>query len=187
MNRLALKATPSVFIETLRVSLGLKKKTTLNLGDVPKYSQRRGRFWALSAEQCAICAADASFSISNITTDPVAIAPSVLPTLGLDEDSVPQFPMTAQYMTSCGHAYCYACISERMIRTAGEDADGGGTDGESGEWECLRCESNVTGIARVLGMDRDLSSGSQDGMSDVDIVPTGDLPDDIDGVDISFR
>lgn len=47
----------------------------------------------------------------------------------------PTYPISTSYITSCGHVYCYVCISDRILRAADE--------GEK-YWECLRCEERVT-------------------------------------------
>jgi hypothetical protein len=42
------------------------------------------------------------------------------------------------YVTSCGHMYCYTCLSEAIIKSS-----------EEGEvWRCHRCGEGVTSITR---------------------------------------
>lgn len=58
----------------------------------------------------------------------------------------PTYPIHNPYMTSCGHVYCYYCISERIMRAA-EDRSGIGQGGT--QWECLRCGDGVTSADRI--------------------------------------
>lgn len=107
---------------------------------------RRGTFWSLSRDQCAICAENASFS-GNLsghgnTFASLSSAPQRQPSL-TSQDSLPSepptYPLNIPYTASCGDTYCYYCISERMIRAT--------EDGES-KWECLRCGEFVTSAER---------------------------------------
>ena len=112
--------------------------------DAEKAAERRGKHWSLSTDQCAICAEDASFSITDphrdmYSTSSWSVPSSSQPT-PLDES--PRFPLHTPYITSCLHQYCYVCISERMLRAADE--------GEPA-WECLRCEAMVLNADRVDG------------------------------------
>lgn len=54
-------------------------------------------------------------------------------------DEAPLHGVTTPYQTSCGHTYCYYCISERVIRAV--------DDGEDG-WECLRCAEVIRSCER---------------------------------------
>jgi len=182
----------------------------------PQQEGRRGKYWALSSDQCAICAENASYDIAHLS----AAADSTARTLAaetpsnssaygytpiswyavrasrphhasesqgvnslgganttdkdlVDADAVPDanmpppFPITTPYRASCGHAYCYFCLSEKIIHfSVGND-----NDEDDGYWECLRCEQRVTSAERVLGIDggRDEDGvDSLDGLSDVD-------------------
>lgn len=187
-------------------------------GDPPAAASqegRRGKYWALSSDQCAICAENASYDIAHLS----AAADSTARTLAaetssnssahgytpiswyavrgsrphhaskshgvnslggantttdedlVDADAVPDanmpppFPITTPYRASCGHAYCYFCLAEKMIHfSVGND-----NDEDDEYWECLRCEQRVTSAERVLGVDggRD-EDDSLDALSDVD-------------------
>ncbi|PCH41235.1 hypothetical protein WOLCODRAFT_118481 [Wolfiporia cocos MD-104 SS10] len=117
-------------------------------------TSRRGKYWALPADQCAICAEDASARVDF--ADPANALASmsnsaytstdVRPDASADADAPPAFPIHSPYMTSCGHVYCYYCVSARMLRTAEEHA-GVGPGGS--HWACLRCTEGVTGAERV--------------------------------------
>ena len=58
--------------------------------------------------------------------------------------TIPRYPITTPYSASCGHVYCYYCISERLIQAT--------DDGEDG-WECLRCKESVQRCDRVDALD----------------------------------
>lgn len=53
--------------------------------------------------------------------------------------SIPTYPINTPYKTSCGHVYCYVCISDRILRA---------TDEGEKYWECLRCDEKVTHASR---------------------------------------
>ena len=104
--------------------------------------RRPGKFWALTDDQCAICAENASFSLhlseptslfTNAETESVG--------LNLSDPSSytdgPKYPIYTPYQTSCGHIYCYHCIAERIMRMADESDD-------DQYWACLRCGERVT-------------------------------------------
>lgn len=154
----------------------------------PRTANQKGKYWGLSDDQCAICAEDASFDISNLSqtfSDPTAAALATSSMLygpasqrqtqvpPIDEGAAepeeasasvpPTFPITTPYCTSCGHVYCYFCLSQRMIRAAtDEDARADGQEG----WECLRCTSIVKSCSRVEEKGYAEEMGSQDGLSD---------------------
>ncbi|KAG6378711.1 Pex12 amino terminal region-domain-containing protein [Boletus reticuloceps] len=107
------------------------------------YLRKRGKYEALSADQCAVCAENASYSLNlGYTSDALSVASATErapePTR---DDEVPRFPIHTPYITSCGHVYCYHCIAERMMRTADEGLDSG--------WECLRCAESVKSADRL--------------------------------------
>ncbi|KAI9000955.1 peroxisomal biogenesis factor 2 [Trametes punicea] len=115
---------------------------------------RRGKYWMLSEDQCAICAenastnfADPAGALSSLTVIPpyAAIDAAGSPSYS-DPDQAPQFPVQTPYMTSCGHVYCYYCLTERMMRTADERS---GVGPKGMQWECLRCGEGVNSADRV--------------------------------------
>ncbi|KIO24499.1 hypothetical protein M407DRAFT_76877 [Tulasnella calospora MUT 4182] len=103
----------------------------------PGPSKLAGKYASLPEDCCAICAEDAS---SAATGASLALQTGgSVPSLSLSTDSVPTFPITIPYRTSCGHEYCYSCLTVRMLR-AHEDGDPG--------WECLRCKETVKSAFR---------------------------------------
>ena len=124
--------------------------SSLDASDMTK-AVRRGKYWALSQDQCAICAENASMNL-NLQESADAMAMSNVMTLSDGQDDsdanedAPAYPINVPYMTSCGHVYCYYCISERMLSTS-EERSGVGTRGT--KWECLRCCEGVAGADRV--------------------------------------
>jgi len=112
-------------------------------GALQSYMRKHGKYEALPADQCAICAENASYTLNlGYTADTIPVT-SI--TEGASEttrdDGVPPFPIYTPYVASCGHAYCYHCIVERMMRTADEGLDSG--------WECLRCAERVKSADRL--------------------------------------
>jgi peroxin-2 len=106
--------------------------------------QKLGKYRGLPRDQCAICAENSYFSMNNLADSANALASFTSPTQSPDshsknDDEPPANPITTPYITSCGHTYCYHCISERMMRTA---------DDSEGRWECLRCGEAVQNAAR---------------------------------------
>ncbi|OBZ76082.1 Peroxisomal biogenesis factor 2 [Grifola frondosa] len=125
-----------------------------------KVQVRRGKYWALSEDQCAICAENASTNLnladpSNALTSLSAMSiytpshTSASNTTGdvpNANDEPPTYPIHTPYITSCGHVYCYYCLSERMMRTTDERS---GLGANGAHWECLRCTEAVTGADRL--------------------------------------
>jgi peroxin-2 len=138
--------------------------------------QKRGKYWSLPQDQCAICAENASFNL-NIS-DP-ANAFTALATGNVQQSSSPEqttsdsdvepppFPIYNPYIASCGDIYCYHCIAERMMRVADEGEDGPG-------WECLRCGVGIKSSERyTVEMGSDLSGSDYEFSSDLDMDSTG--------------
>ncbi|KAG7096796.1 hypothetical protein E1B28_004205 [Marasmius oreades] len=140
-------------INARKVQRGIKRVTssiTSLLGTSqstrPSNHNKRGKYWSLPEDQCAICAESASFNLNP--TDPTNVftnfTESVLPSTSHELDSeAPKYPLYTPYITSCGHLYCYHCVAERMMLFAndGEDKQG---------WECLRCSEHVTEANRFV-------------------------------------
>ncbi|KAF8138453.1 Pex12 amino terminal region-domain-containing protein [Boletus edulis] len=119
------------------------------------YLRKRGKYEALSADQCAVCAENASYSLNlGYTSDALSVA-------------FHSFPVYTPYITSCGHVYCYHCIAERMMRTADEGLDSG--------WECLRCAESVKSADRLEG--EELIPAHSDTMSDYEFSSDVDVTD----------
>ena len=129
----------SSFSPTLFCALqSFNKSDSRPIKTVGLVQQRRGKFWALPNDQCAICAENAIFTLNlseptnMFTNESVDLNPSD-PT----SDTDPKYPIYTPYQTSCGHIYCYHCIAERIMHTAHESDD-------DQHWMCLRCGEKVT-------------------------------------------
>ena len=119
---------------------------------------QRGKYFALADDQCAICAENASFGLSSLTnaggsaeSNPFSAylqSAATLPSSSSAQDDAaehaisgpPKQPITTPYRASCGHVYCYVCLSERLLRAADDGDDG---------WTCLRCGEIVRNCERV--------------------------------------
>ncbi|KAF8607723.1 hypothetical protein BDV93DRAFT_467252, partial [Ceratobasidium sp. AG-I] len=94
-------------------------------------SEKRGLYWSLPPSECAVCAEEAEPTISHmIAPDASEHALEISASEKWMPDTTPNHPLSTPYITSCGHAYCYVCVADRMLRTA---------DDTGGPWECLRC------------------------------------------------
>lgn len=161
-----------------RLTSALPSLTTpISAKSIQNPSLKRGKYHALPQDQCAICAENAYFNLNNLADSANAFvsltshtqfpSPDGPQEHSRNNDEPPANPVTTPYITSCGHIYCYHCISERMIRTAG--------DGE-GWWECLRCGEGVQSSGRwepqVSGSELSGSDGYHDDYefsSDLDV------------------
>jgi len=154
-----LSLVPSPVTKHLGLASTLKGSTST--------SKKRGKFWSLPVDQCAICAENASFNL-NIS-EPANIFTTLAPLTTTAEESElepPAYPIYIPYVASCGDIYCYGCIAERLMRAADD------LDKESG-WECLRCREEVTSAERY-GVDAaEAESGSDYAFSsDIDFDAT---------------
>lgn len=125
---------------SIRSALGMSEVS--GVGDKKHAPERRGKYWSLSVDQCAICAEDASYSITDPRHDVYTTSSWTAPLSSQPAPSgeSPQFPLNTPYITSCSHQYCYVCLSERMLRAADE---------REPAWGCLRCEAAVLHAERV--------------------------------------
>ncbi|KDR83605.1 hypothetical protein GALMADRAFT_219427 [Galerina marginata CBS 339.88] len=130
---------------------------------------KRGKYWTLQQDQCAICVENAKFNPNvseptNLFTSFAASSSNVPSPDGPSDTEPPPYPIYNPYQTSCGHIYCYHCIAERVIRTADE------ADDEMG-WECLRCGEEVKEAHRytVEIIESELSESDYEFSSDLDI------------------
>lgn len=118
-------------------------------------SSKRGPFYSLSENECAICAENTALNLNlaNPTASMAQASAQAVYSLNIpasslqsssanteDSDEPPPHPIHTPYRTSCGHVYCYVCLAEKMLRAADE----GGPP-----WECLRCTELVRGAQRV--------------------------------------
>ncbi|KAH0587735.1 Peroxisome biogenesis factor 2 [Termitomyces sp. J132] len=127
---------------TLLSSLSSKQ----NASTFQDASQKRGKYWSLPQDQCAICAENASLNLNLSESSNAFTTLTTTPIEGssMDSDSEPSaFPIYNPYLTSCGDIYCYHCIAERLIQAAdsGEDELG---------WTCLRCNAYVKSAERYI-------------------------------------
>lgn len=137
--------------------------------------RKRGKYGALPPGQCAICAENASYTL-DLGYSANTLTSSLVPYSSAQEsisdpasvDEIPTFPIHTPYITSCGHLYCYYCISERMMRAADEGSETG--------WECLRCAEHVrsadrweaeVSVARDSGSESDYEFSSELGTTDL--------------------
>lgn len=143
---------------------------------------KRGKYWSLTKDQCAICAENASLSLNlseptnALTSLTYSSTPGLEPSTSDDPNSSgsdpssepPTHPLHTPYITSCGHLYCYHCLSERMMRCADDGVE------ELG-WECLRCGDNVRNSERWTGdIVPEIADGSDwDGLSSVSDFESG--------------
>jgi peroxin-2 len=132
--------------------------------------KKRGKYWSLPKDQCAICAENASLNL-NIADSANAFAAAVTntpqagePPEETDGTEPPAYSITNPYLASCGDLYCYHCIAERMMHALDEGEDEG--------WECLRCGLGVREADRLvpdINVESDGGNGSEyEFSSDID-------------------
>jgi peroxin-2 len=131
-------ALSTILPEGARSYFGLSSKSAANAA-----SLRRGPYYHLPETVCAICHENALTDYSpteraDAFTQAAQMARSDLAEGNADEQ--PTHGLTTPYRASCGHVYCYVCITDRILRNA---------DDGSGPWFCLRCSEPVHGAERV--------------------------------------
>lgn len=138
LYRIASSFSPTLFYALLPFNKLSDSRLMKTVGSV---QQRRGKFWALPNDQCAICAENAAFSLH--LSEPTNLFTNVpVESVGLDSSDPSSYTHDSKYaiytpyQTSCGHIYCYHCIAERIMRTADESDD-------DQRWACLRCGEKV--------------------------------------------
>jgi peroxin-2 len=136
-----------------------------NSQNVPD-TRRRGKYYTLPLDQCAICAENASFNLNLVDAITPLTVPSEPPSItARSRDEPPPYSITTPYVTSCGHIYCYHCIAEHLVRAADDR-----TTGKDGQWECLRCTESVRSCSRLeADMLPDESTESEYEFSDLDV------------------
>ncbi|KAF7332028.1 hypothetical protein MKEN_00083100 [Mycena kentingensis (nom. inval.)] len=142
--------------------------TSLRISDAKTTTPSRGKYWALSQDQCAICAENAAFIFDLAQQGNALDSLSGVSDARADGDP-PLHPIYTPYMASCGDIFCYHCIAERMMRAAGEE--------QGLKWECLRCGQAVESAERLAV---DSAAGSELSGSDFDFSSS-----DIDVTDLS--
>lgn len=170
LYRITSSFSPALFYALLPFRKISDSRLTKTVGSV---QQRRGKFWALANDQCAICAENATFSLNlseptrlftNVAMEPVGVTSSS-PSSYTDD---PKHPIYTPYQTSCGHIYCYHCIAERVMRMVDEPDQ---------HWVCLRCGEKVTEAHRYTVE----ISESERGGSEYDFSSDLDLGTDLSG------
>ena len=166
LYRIASSFSPRLFYALLSFNKISDSKLIKTVGSV---QQRRGKFWALPDDQCAICAENATYNFdlsepanlfTNVAVDSVDLDSS---DQGSNTDD-PKYPIYTPYQTSCGHIYCYSCIAERIMHTADESDD-------DQHWGCLRCGEKVTEAHRyTIEISESVRGGSEyEFSSDLDL------------------
>ncbi|KAJ8523490.1 hypothetical protein ONZ45_g126 [Pleurotus djamor] len=118
-------------------------------------ARRRGLYWKMPADQCAICAENASVNLNP--SDPSnafsTLAANIPSAYGgeVSEQEPPSFPINTPYIASCGDVYCYHCIAERLVH-ASEETEGG--------WECVRCAEVVKSAERLTAPESEVETTS---------------------------
>jgi peroxin-2 len=123
------------------------KLSTLNQSGLGPYAN-------LPMDQCAICAQSASFDPSTLTSLNASNTSATVPDAQTSQDDLgasPVHPLNTPYITSCGHTYCYVCVSTAILRTAND---------EDIPWACIRCSKPVQWIERVEAPIQSVDGGS---------------------------
>ncbi|EKM59328.1 uncharacterized protein PHACADRAFT_136918 [Phanerochaete carnosa HHB-10118-sp] len=173
--------------QPIRAACGLSESTEAGT----RSSAKRGKYWSLYLDQCAICHQD---SMTNLSDPTAALSSLTAPSYSSSntgpppdvtegsEEEPPPFPIHTPYITDCGHTYCYVCITGRLMRTA-DEASGTGPGGT--RWECLRCGEAVGSAERVQMEGVESEHGSEGtsfefGSEDLDFTSdmSGSLGDD---------
>jgi len=161
INRIANYISPSTILSSLTgKSNSSSSDAEPTTGNAP---QKRGKYWSLPQDQCAICAENASLNL-NISDSSNAFTAF---TAGSVEDSSPgsdteppAFPIYNPYLASCGDIYCYHCVAERLIQAADSEDDL--------SWTCLRCSAGVKSAERyAVEMGSDVSGSDYEFSSDI--------------------
>lgn len=162
--KLTTMLSPSLLLSLSPFKGILKPSSGWRQGERPP--QKRGKYWALPDDQCAICAENIAFNLNVSDSTNAFTSFTSDPTLNSPEDA-PAHPIHNPYQTTCGHIYCYQCIAERMLRIADE------ADDEEQGWECLRCSEQVKESRRyqveVTESEGDMSASEYEFSSDLDL------------------
>ncbi|KZT53286.1 hypothetical protein CALCODRAFT_557575 [Calocera cornea HHB12733] len=117
-------------------------------------SEQEGPYATLPPNECAICAQRAA--LPNL---PYPLANQLVATSTIVGASVPTYPVQTPYGASCGHVYCYVCLTEQMVAAADEGEEG---------WKCLRCSKAVKSAARLKADDSEVLDGDEEDLGDPD-------------------
>ncbi|PWN47776.1 hypothetical protein IE53DRAFT_371174, partial [Violaceomyces palustris] len=109
-----------------------------------KEVERRGKYWNLGEEFCAICLERSERKMSI----PTSFSSSQGEKKALLEECLTHNPYR---LLGCGHRYCYYCIGTKLLDEEMEDrlVGGGGNAWEEEGWECLRCTKKSRAAVRV--------------------------------------
>ncbi|KAG8903448.1 peroxisome assembly protein (Peroxin-2) [Tulasnella sp. 403] len=170
INARILKRRLSRIFHKATTAISLSKDRVFGTSDFSQEAAKEkgksglGKYAFLKENTCAICVEDAEDARKS---NPMAAANVAISTSD-SADSIPSYPITMPYTTSCGHTYCYHCLTDRMMRAA--------DDGEQG-WECLRCRSIVSSSARAEAEPGSDSEGGSDGVSErASSIDSNDVP-----------
>ena len=166
LNKLFSYLNPSKLVSFIPTANRLRPSSLQNSS--LSSAKRRGKFWSLPVDQCAICAENASFSfnVSESASMFTTLAPHASFAAEDPEREPPAYPINIPYIASCGDSYCYTCLTERLMRIAHDV-------GEEHGWECLRCTEEVTSANRYEVEITGLESGSDyEFSSDIDLDTT---------------
>ena len=120
-------------------------------------SIKKGKFFDLSLNQCAICADKASVSLASSPSPDINLVGAISsssPDNAIKDVLPPLYPLTTPSVTPCGHVYCHYCISEALLGAIEDGKDG---------WICLRCTEIVNSCTRAHAICLDGSTHESDG------------------------
>lgn len=147
--------SPSYILSLIPPSVTSRLGLTSPLKSSTSTTKKHGKFWSLAADECAICAENASFNLN--VSEPANMFSSLVPQTPPNpngSDNAPlAHPINIPYVASCGDIYCYSCIAERLIRAADDLEKGHG-------WECLRCGEEVISADRYEVEITEVENGS---------------------------
>ncbi|KZP00013.1 hypothetical protein CALVIDRAFT_595441 [Calocera viscosa TUFC12733] len=118
--------------------------------------EQKGPYATLPSNECAICARRAA--LPNL---PYPLANQLAASSIIVGASVPTYPVQTPYVASCGHVYCYVCLTEQMVAAADEGEEG---------WSCLRCNKVVKSAARLKADDSEVVDADEEDLGDPDAV-----------------
>ncbi|KAF7776033.1 hypothetical protein Agabi119p4_4426 [Agaricus bisporus var. burnettii] len=166
IRRLLSCASPSRILSLIPASAARRLGLANSLQSSGSTIKKRGKYWALPPNECAICAEKSSLNL--ITHEPPSmfsnLAPQSTPSETAENEPIAH-PINVPYVASCGDIYCYSCIAEHLMRTA-DDLD------KQHGWECLRCGGEITSANRS-----DISLGATDISGSMGSYSESGLPD----------
>lgn len=159
IRRLLSCASPSRILSLIPASAAHRFGLASSLQSSGSTIKKRGKYWALPPNECAICAEKSSLNL--ITHEPTSMFSNLAPQSTSSETAENEpiaHPINVPYVASCGDIYCYSCIAEHLMRAA-DDLD------KQHGWECLRCGGEITSANRYEIEITGIDSGSEYGFS----------------------